>query len=257
MRKSARGISPLMKRPFPPHWNGYNEDCARAGERGRERAAVLENGCACGYFLEHLISWKPSLHITGADIIDQPLRRLAERMQKGGHPIPLLRFDLTSCPLPDASQDVVVALNVLEHIEDHTKAVREIQRILKPGGSFVFELPAGPDLYDDYDRELHHYRRYNAAELEQLLTGVGLEKQELTHLGAFMYPGFWAVKKWRSAHPAPRTEHSRPLEKSTSARLIRASGGAAFKALFALELWLGKRVHYPVGIRCCGTFIKK
>ena len=178
-------------------------------------------------------------------------------MQKGGHPIPLLRFDLTSCPLPDASQDVVVALNVLEHIEDHTKAVREIQRILKPGGSFVFELPAGPDLYDDYDRELHHYRRYNAAELEQLLTGVGLEKQELTHLGAFMYPGFWAVKKWRSAHPAPRTEHSRPLEKSTSARLIRASGGAAFKALFALELWLGKRVHYPVGIRCCGTFIKK
>ncbi len=220
--------------------------------------SVLEIGCSSGYFLEHLLKWKPSLHITGADIIEQPLYRLADRMAQKDRPIPLLRFDIGSCPLYSASQDIVVALNVLEHIEDDEKAIKEIHRILKPGGAFIFEVPAGPSLYDKYDAELHHYRRYRSSELEKILIENGFSKFYLTHLGIFMYPPFYIIKKLRSCYYnfLSKKQKNQIDSESTSAKLIKVSGSSLFKTLFSFELWLGNWISYPVGIRCCGIFIK-
>ena len=41
-------------------------------------------------------------------------------------------------------------LNVLEHIDDHSSAIAQVARVLKPGGVAVVEVPAGPHLYDTY-----------------------------------------------------------------------------------------------------------
>jgi SAM-dependent methyltransferase len=63
----------------------------------------------------------------------------------------LLHFDLRHCPLPDGSFDGVILLNVLEHIKEDAAALRQIARILKPGGIAAIEVPAGRGLYDIYD----------------------------------------------------------------------------------------------------------
>ena len=52
---------------------------------------------------------------------------------------------------------------MLEHVEDDQAAIRQVYRILQPGGVAVIEVPAGPDLYDIYDRQLMHHRRYRCA----------------------------------------------------------------------------------------------
>jgi hypothetical protein len=119
-------------------------------------AVLLEAGCSSGYLLEELVADWPDSLVVGSDYIVGPLERLAKRMPQ----VPLLQFDLVKCPLPSSHVDAVVLLNVLEHIEDDVAAVAQVVRILKPGGLAVIEVPAGPRLYDGYDRHLKHCRRF-------------------------------------------------------------------------------------------------
>jgi SAM-dependent methyltransferase len=67
--------------------------------------------------------------------------------------------DMTQSALPDASFDCVVAVEVIEHVDDDEAFVREIQRVLKPGGRFLATTPNGdvrPNTNPDHKR---HYRR--------------------------------------------------------------------------------------------------
>lgn len=216
---------------------------------------VLEIGCSGGHLIRRLRRERPELRVEGADIINQPLKRLALKLREDGLATPILQFDLTSCPLPDETYDAVVALNVLEHIEDHCRAVTEAARILKPNGVFIFEVPAGSGLYDDYDRELLHYRRYDAPDLAELLTGAGLAKVRLSHLGSFIYPAFWAVKSWRKKHPKSSSPDGGQVSEGNR-KLITLSSGLVMKVVFSLELLLGRVINYPRGIRCFGVFKK-
>lgn len=232
---------------------------ALAACRGKDVPKILEVGCSSGFLLRRLRREKPEAAICGADIIDEPLRRLAQSLRDEGLPTPLLRFDLTTCPLPDDSFDVVIALNVLEHIEDNARALAEVDRILKPGGAFIFEVPAGPGLYDDYDRELHHYRRYEARGLDAILTRARLRREKLSHLGAFMFPAFWVVKKLRARGQSRSgvPQANKPDQPSAlTRRLITGSSGLLFKVLFAVELGLGRYINWPFGIRCVGVYVK-
>jgi hypothetical protein len=69
----------------------------------------------------------------------------------------------------------VVLVNVLEHFEDDAAAVSHVARVLKPGGVAVIEVPAGPQLFDVYDKYLQHFRRYQLADLCRLVERAGLQ----------------------------------------------------------------------------------
>ena len=152
---------------------------------------VLDVGSSSGFVLDELQRTGSPLALIGSDFLSQPLLALARRLPG----VPLLQFDLSRCPLPDACVDAVIALNVLEHIADHEAAVREIFRSLKPGGIAHIEVPAGPHLFDIYDEHLMHHRRYTMPQLRELATRTGFEILRATHLGAWMYPAFAWVKR--------------------------------------------------------------
>ena len=86
--------------------------------------------------------------LTGGDYTLGTLVKLGEKVPD----IPLIRFNLADSPLPSDSYDAMVLLNVLEHIEDDVAPTKHIARMLKPDGVAVIEVPAGPELFDDYDR---------------------------------------------------------------------------------------------------------
>jgi len=74
--------------------------------------------------------------------------------------------DMTNTSLDEASQDIVVAVEVLEHVDEDEKFVHNVARVLRPGGHFVMTTPNGdwkPVPYPD------HRRHYKAADLEALL----------------------------------------------------------------------------------------
>lgn len=204
---------------------------------------LLDVGCSSGFVLDDLRRALPRAGIIGADYLRGPLESLARRVPD----VPLLQFDLRQCPLLDACVDGVTCLNVLEHIDDHGRAIREIFRILKPGGIAHIEVPAGPSLFDFYDEHLMHHRRYRRRELLALTAEAGFAVTRTTHLGFFVFPAFWWVKKRNR-----RKMTASPSEKARLvARQIRATRiNPVFSILTKMELMLGRYVSYPWGIRC-------
>lgn len=70
--------------------------------------------------------------------------------------------------------DSVFALNVVEHIENDNLAIKNISKLVKPGGSIVILVPAYQALYNHLDKELYHYRRYDTKSLRKLFIGNNL-----------------------------------------------------------------------------------
>ena len=145
---------------------------------GSRDALVLEVGCSAGHLLADMARNLPGATLVGGDYTLGTLLDLAERVPN----IPLVQFDLSNSPLTSNSYDAVVLLNVLEHIEDDRAACRHIARMLKPGGVAVIEVPAGPELFDDYDIELRHFRRYTLQGLRATIEGAGLEIERQNYL---------------------------------------------------------------------------
>jgi SAM-dependent methyltransferase len=210
---------------------------------------ILDIGCSSGFMLRLAREHVPHAFVIGSDYVLGPLRQLAADMPD----VPLLQFDLVKCPLPPNSVDAVTLLNVLEHIQDDAAAMRQVCRILKPGGAAVIEVPAGPGLYDVYDKLLLHHRRYTLSGLNQLASGAGFQIANQSHLGFFIYPGFWFAKQ-RNKRFLPQGED---VHQQVVARNIRETGGSRFlDVLMRIELLLGRWLFYPFGIRCLMTCLK-
>jgi len=204
---------------------------------------VLDVGCSSGFFLKELTSRLPHVAVMGADYIEPPLRKLAS--QKNG--IPLIQFDLRRCPLPEASIDGIVCLNVLEHIDGDVAALANIWRLLKPGGIAHVEVPSGPSLYDIYDEILMHHRRYRMGELTAKARQIGFEIVKSTHLGFFVFPAFALKKLWNKRWSNATVETKRSI---VAAQIRNTSDGNLMRMLFKFEKALGRRVWFPWGIRC-------
>ena len=104
-------------------------------------------------------------------------------------------------PLPDASLEIVTALDVLEHTPDDAAVVRGFHRLLVPGGIAVVTVPADKSLWSDWDVSLHHYRRYDRAQLAALFPDESRELVHLNHTNVFVYPAAWLLRRWRKWFP--------------------------------------------------------
>lgn len=216
----------------------------------QEEPVLLEVGCSSGFFLEALQKKAPHADLVGSDFISGPLHKLADRL----HGVPILQFDITKCPLEDARFDAVVLLNVLEHIENDFEAIKQVYRILKPGGLAFIEVPAGPNLYDFYDKHLMHCRRYRLKDLKALAERANFKVLKASHLGFFLYPLFALVKKINRLKGSQMTEADR--QEIVTRQIKGGSTHWLMHALMKLELALAKYVSYPIGIRCTLTLKK-
>jgi SAM-dependent methyltransferase len=152
---------------------------------------IADLGCSTGYLLEDLRTAYPQAQLFGLDLVAPGLRKAHELVPEAR----LLRADVCAVPIADGSVDAIVSANLLEHVPDDEGALREMRRLLRPGGRAVIVVPAAPGTYDYYDRFLGHERRYGRGELAGKARTAGLEVVEDAHLGAPLYPAFWAVKK--------------------------------------------------------------
>jgi SAM-dependent methyltransferase len=207
---------------------------------------IIDIGCSSGYTLKLLRARLPEATILGADFIRGPLEKLSESFPD----LPLLHFDLRHCPLPDGSFDGVILLNVLEHVKEDSAALRQIARILKPGGIAAIEVPAGPGLYDVYDKQLLHFRRYRMRDFVNRVRSAGLEAVERSHLGCLLYPAFWIVKKRNQRHLNAPPDVQKGI---VTGNMRQARHNALMNLLMRGESQLRHLVYLPFGIRCLVT----
>ena len=94
---------------------------------------VLDLGCRAGAVTQHFVSGN---RVVGVDVDDSALARAAERGIE-----PVWADGEEPLPFEDASFDVVVAGEFLEHVRDPETLVAEARRVLRPGGTFVGSVP--------------------------------------------------------------------------------------------------------------------
>ena len=211
-------------------------------------STILEIGVSSGFLLSRLATARSEHLVFGADYTLETLQAVASKLPQ----MPLARFDLTRCPLRDGTVDVVVLNNVLEHIEDHKAALSHLFRIVRPGGAIVLEVPAGPKLYDVYDRVLMHHRRYAMRDLIGLMELAGFAVERRSHLGFFLYPGFYLAKRINQIRYStrPRSDDRQLVEHMIAATRKRS---ALMSVVMRFEAMLRPYLYLPFGIRCLLT----
>jgi len=114
---------------------------------GGSRGRVLEAGCGPGIMLPDLLAM--GFEVQAIDISSEMLRRARQLMH--GHPLAarcrIGLGDLERLPFPDGFFDAVLAMGVLEYLTTHAVALREIARVLKPGGHVVLTVPNRASAY--------------------------------------------------------------------------------------------------------------
>src|SRR5260370_33810042 len=148
-------------------------------------------------------------------------------------------------PFGDTSFDLVTALDVVEHLDDDIAALREIWRVLRPGGQILMTVPAHRFMWGDQDEVNLHKRRYVAAEVRDRLTAAGFEVDRVSYINAFLFPPIAAIRLLR------RLQHR--LRRSTTQRSdfhYPAPRPLNFllALIFGAEAPIVRRVDIPVGV---------
>jgi len=137
---------------------------------------ILDIGGGFGTYLRFL---KDRNTCCALEISRQAARNIVQSLSG----VTVIIGDATSLPIADSSYDVVLLLDVLEHIEDDTKVLREIHRILKREGKLIFNVPEDPKLFSSIDRYNGHFRRYSKEGLKKISREAGFSSAQISNSG--------------------------------------------------------------------------
>lgn len=197
------------------------------------RPQILEAGCGTGGNLELLAAHG---QVTALEY-DHEAARLAKARNRGT----VLRASLgDSLPFRDEQFDLVVLLDVLEHLDDDALALRTLFRHVRPGGFVVITVPAFMFLWSAHDRDHQHRRRYIADQLHACVRDAGFEPTLLSYFNTLLFPFIAAVRM------CDRLRESRAATPGLG--LPAPMLNRALRGLFGSERHLLRFVALPLGV---------
>jgi len=191
------------------------EDAGAAEDRRRYRAyqleliaphcgrSVLEVGAGLGDFAAQFEELD-RLVVTDVDpgAVAAMAQRFADRPE-----VEARRLDLDDPATLEIGTPVsaVVAINVLEHIEEDADALRRLAGLVEPGGRMVMFVPGYQQLYGEFDRAVGHVRRYTPATLASAFDRAGLRPVDVRPVNLLGGVAWWAtVRRGGVGTPNPR-----------------------------------------------------
>jgi len=179
---------PIMFRVEQAHWwytgrrkilAGFVEEICRQVTDRRPR--ILDVGCGTGANLLMLSQYGDA---EGVDLSEDALAFCRER---GLDKVRLGAGE--ELPYEDGTFDLVTAFDVVEHMDDDLAGLREMRRVLRPGGRVLLFVPTFMFLWGLQDDVSNHRRRYRLPELRRVLEQAGFEIERTTYANiTFFFP---------------------------------------------------------------------
>lgn len=211
----------------------------RFGPENCVRPSCCDAGCGTGANLVLASAWA---QVIGVDRSAEALRFARERGMA-----PLACGDVMQLPFADGRFDAVLSMDVLYHraVPDTGAALREMRRILKPGGLLFINVPAYEWLCSRHDQAIHTGRRFTRREVRCLLRDNHFDAVWLTYWNCLLLPAITAARLLR----APGTDGGKSdLEDARDGMINRLLSG-----VLAIERLPLRYVPLPFGVSLFGV----
>lgn len=203
---------------------------------------ILDSGCGTGANLEMLNDLGKAY---GIDVSKQAVSFCKQRGLAN-----VICTSLEPLPFKGKSFDTVLALDVLEHLEDPVSALTSLYQVMKPGAKIFVTVPAFKMLWSQHDEALCHFRRYSHEDLRMLLSECGFRCE---HMGYLFFLSFFAVAPIRLIRRLFRTRGEWKSDTTTQPPPFL---NHCLKIWFIWEYKLSRYIPLPFGSSIYGVASK-
>lgn len=149
------------------------------------------------------------------------------------------RGDICSIPFRDESFDLILATDIIEHVDDDIMALKELQRVLKKSGRIVITVPTFPSLWGLQDDVAHHKRRYRRHDLLGKLEKSGLKRNKGFYFNFLLFVPVWIARRVIRLVKI-RLKSENQINTPLLNRIL--------KAIFYVDIALAQILHPPFGV---------
>ncbi|MHB8234447.1 MAG: class I SAM-dependent methyltransferase [Solirubrobacteraceae bacterium] len=157
-----------------------------AGLRLPARARILDAGCGSG---RNMVEFARHGEVTGIELSPTSVGLARER---GAGEV--VEGSVLEMPFSPGAFDLAASLDVIEHLEDDLQALRELRRVVAPGGSLLVTVPAYQWLWSGHDEINHHHRRYTRRSLQSVGEQAGWQQVRTTYFNSLLLPAAIALR---------------------------------------------------------------
>lgn len=202
---------------------------------------LLDVGCGTGYFMKQLsLRWD----VYGIDISKQAINMAKARSLKN-----IKLASVEKIPYKNGFFNIILVLDVLEHVENEIIALKEIKRVLATDGIAIFNSPAYNFLWSYHDETAKHLRRYTKKQLQEKLEEAGFKILKITYINSLLFPIAFTHRLISKAFP--------PKNRKTDIDSAPRSLHSAFYKIFSFESRLIKSLNFPFGLSVSAVVTKK
>ena len=197
-----------------------------------EGSLALDMGCGVGSNLAALTSM--SFRVVALDLSFQALSLAKKR-----HECSFINADLTQLPFLPNTFGLIIATDILEHLEDDSAGIASMHRVLRDEGVLILTVPAFRFLWGIQDRVTGHQRRYSRQEIINKLEQGGFEVLRSSYFNFFLFlPILLGRQALRLIRP------NIPSENIINSPMINF----LLKAIFSMEPVMLKYFSFPFGV---------
>jgi SAM-dependent methyltransferase len=173
---------------------------------------ILDAGCGTG---RNLVEFGRLGEMEGVDASEDAVAFCHRRRLNG-----VRRAPLEDLPYDDGTFGLILAIDVIEHLDDDRRALAELRRVASTGARLVLTVPAYTWLWSDHDVSLHHRRRYTLRRLQARVAAAGWQPVVRSYFFSALLPAVAAVRTARRLAPGRRARSDLALTPAALGRVL-------------------------------------
>jgi ubiquinone/menaquinone biosynthesis C-methylase UbiE len=197
---------------------------------------ILDIGCSNGSLIRE-INFNRSLDIHGIDI---SLKAIKYSKNKGIKNTQVMNAD--KLDYGDKEFDIIIASDVLEHIENDGEALLEWKRVLKDNGFAIIFVPAIMALWSHNDIYSEHFRRYEKSQFRRRLINSGFNIERFSYWNFTLFIPIFIFRRLQRIVSSKNNKYESELKKSNPVI------NKMLKIVLSIENRILNKINFPIGV---------